>query len=39
MDDKADARFERLEAKVDGLIMTLARNGYLTDPSESGTED
>lgn len=40
MDDKADARFDRLEAKVDGLIMTLARNGYLTDPEvPSGADD
>lgn len=39
MDDKADARFERLEAKVDGLIMSLARNGYLTDPDTSETND
>ena len=38
MDDKADARFQRLEAKVDGLIMTLARSGQLTEP-KSGAED
>ena len=39
MDDKWDTRFERLEAKVDGLIMTLARTGHLTDPDDSGTDD
>ena len=39
MDDKSDARFERLEAKVDGLIMTLARSGHLMDPDESGPDD
>ena len=39
MDDRADARFQRLEAKVDGLIMSLARNGYLTDPDTSETND
>ncbi len=32
-------RLERLEAKVDGLIMTLARSGQLTDPDESGVDD
>ena len=31
-------RFERLEEKVDGLIMALARSGQLTEP-KSGTED
>ena len=39
MDDKWDARFERLEAKVDGLIMTLASTGHLTDPDDSGADD
>ena len=34
------SRLERLEAKVDGLIMALARNGYLTDPdNDSGADD
>ena len=28
-------RFERLEAKVDGLIMALARSGQLVDPGVS----
>ena len=37
--DKMDARSERLEAKVDGLIMRLARSGYLTDPDASETND
>ena len=37
MDDKVDARFDRLEAKVDGLIMTLARKGQLTDPGDPQT--
>ena len=32
-------RLERLEAKVDGLIMTFARSGQLTDPDESGVDD
>ena len=39
MDDKWDTRFERLEAKVDGLIITLARTGHLTDPDDSGPDD
>ena len=39
MDDRADARFQRLEAKVDGLIMSLASSGYLTDPDASETND
>ena len=39
MDDKWDTRFERLEAKVDGLIMTLARTGQLTDPDDSGADE
>ena len=38
MDDKGDARFERLEAKVDGLIMTLARTGHLTEPENSDAD-
>ncbi len=33
-----NSRFERLEAKVDGLIMALARSGQLTDPGESGAD-
>ena len=33
------SRLERLEAKVDGLIMALARNGYLTDPDNSSGAD
>ena len=33
-----NSRFERLEEKVDGLIMALARSGQLTEP-RSGTED
>ena len=33
------ARLERLEAKVDGLIMTLARSGQLTNPDESSVDD
>ena len=38
--DKMDSRFDRLEAKVDGLILGLARNGYLTDPEvPSGVDD
>ena len=27
-----DARFERLESKLDGLIMALARSGHLAEP-------
>ena len=38
MDDKVDTRFERLEAKVDGLIMTLARSGHLNEPDDSGAD-
>ena len=35
-----NARLDRLEAKVDGLILGLARNGFLTDPEElSGADD
>ena len=33
-----NSRFERLEAKVDGLIMALGRSGQLTDPGESGAD-
>ena len=39
VDDKVDTRFERLEAKVDGLIMRLARSGLLTEPDDSGASD
>ena len=27
-----DARFDRLESKLDGLIMALARSGHLAEP-------
>ena len=37
--DKVDTRFERLEAKVDGLIRRLARSGLLTEPDDSGASD
>ena len=38
--DKVDARIERLEAKVDGLILGLTRRGFLADPEEPpGGED
>ena len=37
--DKVDARFERLETKMDGLIMTLARSGLLTEPEDLGGDD
>ena len=36
--DKVDARFERLEGKVDGLILAQARSVRLTDPGESGAD-
>ena len=39
MDEKWDARFGRLETKVDGLIMTLARSGKLTEPEDSHADD
>ena len=39
MDEKSDARFQRLEAKVDGLILGLTRRGFLTDPDDSGGDD
>ena len=28
----ANSRFDRIEAKLDGLILTLARAGFLVDP-------
>ncbi len=34
-----NARFERLEATVHELIITLARKGQLTDPGGSGVDD
>lgn len=41
--DQFEARFdrhcERLEAKVDGLIMALARSGHLVDPGLSDADD
>ena len=44
--DKVDARFERLEAKVDGLIVAQARGGHPTDrhptdqrPTDPGESD
>ena len=37
--DKVDTRFERLEAKVDSLIMALARSGQLTEPIASDADD
>ena len=37
--DKVDVRFDRLEAKVDGLILGLARNGFLTDPEVPSSAD
>lgn len=38
--DKMDVRFERLEAKVDGLILGLTRKGLLAGPEEaSGVDD
>ena len=33
------SRLERLEAKVDGLIMALARSGHLVDPGLSDADD
>ena len=33
------SRLERLEAKVDGLIMALARSGQLVDPGLSDADD
>ena len=40
MDKKSDARFARLEAKVDSLILGLTRRGFLTDPEvPSGVDD
>ena len=33
------SRLERLEAKVDGLIMALARSGHLVDPGLSEADD
>lgn len=33
------SRLERLEAKVDGLIMALARSGHLADPGSSDADD
>ena len=36
--DKVDARFERLETKVDGLITAHARNGQTIDPSGSDAD-
>ena len=38
--DKMDVRFERLEAKVDSLILGLTRRGLLAGPEEpSGVDD
>ena len=37
--DKVDDCFERLEEKVDGLIMALARSGQLVDPGGSDGDD
>ena len=34
-----NSRFARLEAKVDGLIMALARSGQLVDPGGSDGDD
>ncbi len=34
-----NSRFERLEAKVDDLIMALARSGQLIDPGVSDGDD
>ncbi|MDE0161816.1 MAG: hypothetical protein OXL98_08755 [Acidimicrobiaceae bacterium] len=33
------SRLERLEAKVDGLIMALARSGHLVDPGLPDADD
>lgn len=33
------SRLERLEAKVDGLIMALARSGHSVDPGLSDADD
>ena len=33
------SRLERLESKVDGLIMALARSGQLADPGLSDADD
>ena len=33
------SRLERLESKVDGLIMALARSGHLVDPGLSDADD
>lgn len=33
------SRLERLEAKVDGLIMALARSGHLVEPGLSEADD
>ena len=37
-DNKVDTRFERLETKIDGLIITLARSGQLREPEDSGAD-
>ena len=37
--DKVDDRFERLEEKVDGLIMAQALSVRLTDPGASGADN
>ena len=39
VDARSNTRFERLEAKVDSLILALARSGRLSDPDESGADD
>lgn len=33
------SRLDRLESKVDGLIMALARSGQLVDPASSDADD
>ncbi len=39
VDARSNTRFERLEAKVDSLILALARSARLSDPDESGADD
>ncbi len=39
LDKKFETRLERLEAKVDGLILGLTRKGLLDYPDSSGADD